>query len=137
MSLMALWKTKASLSQGHPFKCSNDFRDMTLDVIWDVTFGKKIGTVTMQLQQLSATLTLELSSDIATEAVFAEPLHPEAFDALMYLEGTIGVSRVFSSVLQPHLTLCRASLFRLVVSSTIGSSDRPERTSARTGSSVG
>lgn len=91
MDLIELWKIKTKLSQGHPFRCDSDIKDMALDAIWDVAFGRKIGTLPMQVQQLQALSTLDLPKNRDSEARFPAAKHPADFDALQYLVETMGV----------------------------------------------
>ncbi|KAK5127379.1 hypothetical protein LTR85_006718 [Meristemomyces frigidus] len=83
-NLVDLWRTKASLAQGHPFAASLDIEAAMFDSIWAAAFGSSIGSTQTQIQLLSGLPKLdELAHDDDAVAVFPQTPYPAMKDAVV------------------------------------------------------
>ncbi|EME38893.1 hypothetical protein DOTSEDRAFT_140271 [Dothistroma septosporum NZE10] len=88
-SLVALWKSKMELAQGHAFSVLEDVCKAGMDTMWASTLGDDISTTSSQVDLISSLKSVELpaSKDIAVE--FPEAKDPEAFTALLELGDSV------------------------------------------------
>lgn len=88
-SLIALWKSKMDLAQGHAFSVLEDVCKAGMDTMWASTLGDEISTTSSQVKLISGlkSIPLPASKDIAAE--FPEAEDPEAFTALLALGDSV------------------------------------------------
>ncbi|KAK3070360.1 hypothetical protein LTR53_010602 [Teratosphaeriaceae sp. CCFEE 6253] len=83
--LIALWREKARLAEGHPVNVHKDIYRTALDAIWAVCFGAAIGATTKQTQYLRDVPRLEQSADADAALDIPTAEDPEAYKSIITL----------------------------------------------------
>ncbi|KAI2601733.1 cytochrome P450 [Hypoxylon sp. NC1633] len=90
--LLALWRQRSRLAQGHPFEAESDIFRATADVILTTTFGFKIGAVESLAEMLSSTDCISLPTDVDKPAIFTAIRDPEEFTSLRTLVDSVEIA---------------------------------------------
>ncbi|XXG98989.1 hypothetical protein Hte_005322 [Hypoxylon texense] len=90
--LLALWRQRSRLAQGHPFEAEGDIFRTTVDVILMTTFGFEIGAVKSLAISMSHTDRINLPADIDKPAIFPEVRDPEEFTSVRTLVDSVEIA---------------------------------------------
>ena len=82
-SVMELWKMKAKLAEGRPWKASEDIFKGALDIIWAGTFGIEMGSAKAQIEHLSKYEKIALPEHMDAAIKFPEAKDPDAFTSIL------------------------------------------------------
>ena len=90
LELVALWRLKTSLVDGHPFAALEDFELATFDAIWIAILGSELGGVRSEMEALDAGApSVKLDENKDAPARLPSATRPNIYRAIAYLNSTV------------------------------------------------
>ena len=101
--LLTLWRERARLAQGRPFKADKDIIRNLVDVIIRATFGFDVGAIAAQLNRISGMDKIEVPANVDSPAIFPIAADPEAYTSVRTLVDSLQIA-LKSPIPKQHLT---------------------------------